>query len=149
MSEFEKALANIDAEIDRAVEEMGMTEREAAASAYENVIAAVRSESVGHVAQCKCCQKAGDIRYMGIKYCGLCGYRASDHPNVDDRCLPGLKREAIIRAEARVEGMQAIEDSHTGHFDRTGGSGSGCEVCMRNRAKRADARAELERLREK
>ena len=146
MSEFEKALANIDAEIDRAVEEMGMTEREAAASAYENVIAAVRSESVGHVAQCKCCQKAGDIRYMGIKYCGLCGYRASDHPNVDDRCLPGLKREAIIRAEAKVEALEKVRELLPVLWTIDNPQ-DGRWTAMRDAAD--DARAELERLREK
>jgi hypothetical protein len=58
---------------------------------------------------------------------------------------------AIIRAEARVEGMREIEYSHSGHYDPNGrrclSSGVGCTVCIRNRARHNDACAELERLR--
>ena len=102
--------------------------------------AIVRAESVGHVAQCKCCKKLGPIRYFeGLSYCALCDMLAETHPHVDDRCLPGLQRAAIIRAEALADtwsNAAALFDV-ANHGD--------VELIIRSTA--ATARAELERPR--
>ena len=77
-----------------------------------------------------------------------------------DKTIHNLRESAKIWEErhATVQGererlFQVIElyrsasyQSHSGHFDPTGGSGSGCPACLRAIELRADARAILDSL---
>jgi hypothetical protein len=67
---------------------------------------AVRAESVGHVANCLCCDTPDPM--AGTAHCGHCNRHVTQHPCTDQRCLPGLTREAIIRAEADVSAKELL-----------------------------------------
>jgi hypothetical protein len=102
---------------------------------FERAIAAVRAEIVGHVANCRCMKEHHRLEAKGGTV-----YKVHVDSWTDPRCLPGLKRAAIIRAEARVEALEAVGR----RYDDAGGFD---EAFLTEPI--ADARAELERLREK
>jgi hypothetical protein len=151
MSEVEKARL----ECDKAAEayKNRIAPWQVVADAQEVLIAAVRAESVGHEANCRC----HDKRHHELAMISLTRHRFN-RENLDDelsndctasaetcpgytdpRCLPGLKREAIIRAEAELEILESMWDLL--HLSRNSWPNLR-RACI-------DARAELERLREK
>jgi hypothetical protein len=133
MSEVEKARL----ECDKAAEayKNRIAPWQVVADAQEVLIAAVRAEIVGHVANCRCMKEHHRLEAKGGTV-----YKVHVDSWTDPRCLPGLKRAAIIRAEARVEALEAVGR----RYDDAGGFD---EAFLTEPI--ADARAELERLREK
>ena len=101
---------------------------------FERAIAAVRAESVWHVVQCSC-----HVTHDLEECADWNAERRTDEPHTDPLCLPGLKREAIIRAEAELEILESMWDLL--HLSRNSWPNLR-RACI-------DARAELERLREK
>jgi hypothetical protein len=101
---------------------------------------AVRAESVGHVANCLCCDTPDPM--AGTAHCGHCNRHVTQHPCTDQRCLPGLTREAIIRAEGALKQAEKTVHEYVNrsviHPDRSPG------MILDHLAD--DSRAELERL---
>jgi hypothetical protein len=104
-------------------------------AAHDRVIAAVRAESVGHVVQCSC-----HVTHAPEECADWNAERHTDEPHTDPLCLHGLKRAAIIRAEARVEALEDVWDA----YNKAGGFDDADLTSAIH-----GARAELERLREK
>jgi len=93
---------------------------------FERAIAAVRAESVWHVVQCSC-----HVTHDLEECADWNAERRTDEPHTDPLCLPGLKREAIIRAEARLAALIEAHEALPGIVTLL-----------------AEARAELERLKQ-